>query len=99
MRTEGALLSRQLKLVMENNYVEANGKVYKQTKGTATGTQVAPPFTNLYLYFKYKNALSNTSIIFQSRYIDDGLLLIHQETSGEALATRLKQASTLELTF
>lgn len=98
MQDEGALLSRLLKLVMENNYVEANNKVYKKTTGTATGTQVAPPFANLYLYFKYKEALSHPSIKFQSRYIDDGFILTDNISTGKEIISRLKQASNLEIT-
>lgn len=99
MQCNGALLSTLLKFIMDNNYVEANKRVYKQTVGTATGTPVAPPYANLYLYFKYRSALSHNDILFQSRYIDDGLVLIKNESSGKELIKRLGQASNLKLTF
>lgn len=99
MQRNGAILSTLLKFIMDNNYVEANKKVYKQKIGTATGTPVAPPFANLYLYFKYKAALSHHSILFQSRYIDDGLVLIKTEALGKQLIKALGSASNLKLTF
>jgi hypothetical protein len=50
MRADRNFWTKVLQLIMFNNYVSAEGKIYRQVKGTATGTQVAPPFANLYLY-------------------------------------------------
>lgn len=99
MRKNNAILTRLLRLVMYNNYVTANGKVYRQMTGTATGTQVAPPFANLYLFYKYKQFLKPGTILFQSRYIDDGLLITHTEEQGRKVLHNLQQASNLNLTF
>lgn len=92
---DGLLLS----LVMHNNFVTANDKIYHQLVGTATGTQVAPPFANLYLYHKFRTILQDESIIFQERYIDDGLLLVKTKADGERIMEALNQATNLNLTF
>lgn len=99
MRLKGGLYTRLLRLVMFNNYVTVNGKIYLQIKGTATGTQVAPPFANLYLYFKFREILSRRDILFQSRYIDDGLILIETEESARETVERLNSISNLNLTW
>lgn len=98
MQEENAILSRLLKLVVENNFLQANNKVYRQTMGTATGTQIAPPFVNLYLYYKYKQALSHPSIIFKSRFIDDGLILTKNNHSGKEIIKQLQEETNLEIT-
>lgn len=99
MRLKGGLYTRLLRLVMFNNYVTANGKTYLQTKGTATGTQVAPPFANLYLFFKFREILSRPDILFQSRYIDDGAILIETEEGARETVQRLNSHTNLNLTW
>ena len=34
---------------MENNYFEFDGSIYKQTLGTAIGTNFAPAFANMFM--------------------------------------------------
>lgn len=99
MRSNNAVRTRLLRLVMCNNFVTANGRVYKQLTGTATGTQVAPPFANLYLFYKFKEHLPADTLLYQSRYIDDGLLITHSEATGKKIIRKLQQASNLTLTF
>ena len=36
-----------MKFILENNFFLFNGKAYKQIKGTAMGTKVAPTYANL----------------------------------------------------
>lgn len=96
---ENGVYLKLLKIVMRNNYVTANGKIYVQKIGTATGTQVAPPFANLYLFHKFKSILSDSSIIFQERFIDDGLLLVKTEDDAKRIMENLQQASSLNLTW
>jgi len=98
LRKFNGFWTKILQLIMFNNYVHANGQIYVQQTGTATGTQVAPPFANLYLYYKFKDALSNENILFQSRYIDDGLLLVKSETAGREIIDALNNTSNLHLT-
>lgn len=88
-----------LKLVMRNNYVTANGKIYVQKVGTATGTQVAPPFANLYLYYKFFTVLQDEAILFQERFIDDGLLIVRSKLDAERIMEGLLHASSLNLTW
>ena len=94
----GGLWIKILKLIMYNNYVTANGEIYRQMNGTATGTQVAPPFANLYLHHRFKHALSHRGIKFQSRYIDDGLLFLESQEDAEEVMESLQNASNLKLT-
>ena len=98
MQEDNNFWTKVLKLIMFNNYVTARGQTYRQMVGTATGTQVAPPFANLYLYFKFKEVLEDEDILFQSRYIDDGLLMVKTLEKANQVMTRLNQASNLSLT-
>ena len=99
MKKDHNFWTKVLQLIMYNNYVTAQGQTYRQMTGTATGTQVAPPFANLYLYFKFKEALDDEDIIFQSRYIDDGLLMVKTEGKAQEVMNKLNQASNLKLTY
>lgn len=58
MRNNCAFWTNILQLIMYDNYVQAGSEAYRQMTGTATGTQVAPPFASLYLYYKCKNILT-----------------------------------------
>lgn len=53
-----------LKIVMYNNCVTATDKIYLQKIGTATGTQVAPPFASLHLHYIFPNVLNDDSVLF-----------------------------------
>ena len=90
-----------LQLIMYNNYVTWNDQVFRQMKGTATGTQVAPPFANLYLLFKFRMVFDEEApgIIYQSRYIDDGLVMVNDVETAERIASKLNDATNLRLTF
>lgn len=100
MRQNRGFWKKILQLIMYNNYVIWNDKVYRQMAGTATGTQVAPPFANLYLYFKFKSIFEEEAndIIFQSRYLDDGLILTRDTRTAERIIEKLNQCSNLKLT-
>ena len=98
MRKNKGFWTKVLKLVMYNNYVSANGHIYRQMKGTATGTQVAPPFANLYLLYKFKRILQNPKILFHSRYIDDGFLVCTLQTDTNLIIRQLQAVSNLKLT-
>lgn len=98
-KVENQVWLKLLDLVMTNNYVTANGKIFLQKIGTATGTQVAPPFANMYLYYKFKHVLDDESIIFRERYIDDGILIVKTREDCERIKKGLLAASNLNLTF
>lgn len=99
MRRNKGFWTKILKLIMYNNYVTADEDIYRQMKGTATGTQVAPPFANLYLYFKFKPILAKHHIFFQSRYIDDGLLICPPSIDVNLLIRQLQAVTNLKLTY
>lgn len=99
LRENNYFWTKILQLIMFNNYVTANHRTYRQMLGTATGTQVAPPFANLYLHFKFKRILSREGILFQSRYIDDGLLMACNEDLDRTLIRQMNAVSNLRITF
>lgn len=88
-----------LKLVMFNNYIKFEGNIYRQLRGTATGTAVAPPFANLYMYHKYIEVLTDESIQIQRRYIDDGFLVVDTESDAKRIMASMKAAGQLDFTF
>ncbi len=88
-----------LKLIMFNNYVSFKGQVYRQLQGTATGTHVAPPFANLYLFFKCRHILERDSIQLQSRFIDDGFIIVDTEEEAESIARDLNGMGNLKFTY
>lgn len=99
MKAMKGFWTKVLQLIMYNNYVTANNSIYRQMQGTATGTQVAPPFANLYLYFKCKHILEYEDILYKSRYIDDGFIIVPSRERGELILKQLNDASNLNLTF
>ena len=101
MRSNNGFWKRILQLIMYNNYVTWNEEIYRQQKGTATGTQVAPPFANLYTYFKFKPIFDEeaSGIYFNSRLIDDGLLIVQDAVTARRIIGKLNQASSMNLTY
>ena len=66
-------LRRILKLILQENSLEFNGKNYLQTHGTAIGTKMAVTFANIFMSAvetKILN-LSKTKPLERKRYIDD----------------------------
>lgn len=90
---------RVLRLVMLYNFVSFEDEVYHQIQGTATGTAVAPPFANLYMYFKYKHILDVDYVQFQRRYIDDGLILVDTPEQATQLMWRMSTCCNLRFTW
>jgi hypothetical protein len=99
MRENRNFWTKILQLIMFNNYVSAENKIYRQMKGTATGTQVAAPFANLCLYHKLKAILIHPKIQYRSRFIDDGIILIDDEETALEIAKQLNDACGLKFTF
>ena len=88
-----------LQLIMFNNYVKYSGKIYHQTTGTATGTQVAPQFANLYLHFLFEKIMNNDAILFNSRYIDDGFMIIKTNQDAQHILNQINNISNLNITY
>lgn len=99
MRDNNNFWTKVLQLIMYNNYVVANGNIYRQMIGTATGTQVAPPFANLYLYYKFLRILQDPEILLHERYIDDGFILVSSRQHAERIIRLLNAATNLDLTY
>ena len=99
LRRNNGFWSKILKLIMFNNYVTTNGKIYRQMTGTATGTQVAPPFANLYLHFKFGKILRAKEITYNSRYIDDGFMVVDNTNNAKNILHQLNNATNLNITF
>lgn len=58
--------------ILTNNFVEFDGSIYLQLKGTAMGTPVAPAYANIVLFTIEEPILRKLgSKIFYFRYIDD----------------------------
>lgn len=90
-----------LKLILYNNYVQYDGQIYRQMRGTAMGTPVAPPFANLYMHYKFEVVLEKYAehILFYRRFIDDGFVIVDSVETARALIRDLNAASPLRLTF
>lgn len=99
LRTDFGVWGKLLQLVMYNNYVSANGRIYRQMEGTATGTQVAPQFANLYAHFKYKHIFEDKNIKFLDRFIEDGLMIMTSRPAAENLMEKLNNFGNLKFTW
>ena len=74
-----------MKFILENNFFLFNGKAYKQIKGTAMGTKVAPTYANLvmgywetFLYKEVAKHFMEHHLYFiqnWKHYLDDCLIL------------------------
>ena len=91
---------RILEMIMRNNYVTANGKIYRQLNGTATGSAVAPTFADLYQHCKFKPAFRKhyRTILFNKRYVDDGLVIMRTKEAAQQLLIDLNLTSNLKIT-
>ena len=61
------------RLILENNYFEFDGKVYKQKLGTAVGTKFAPSFANIFMSQLDVKMIGECDLgpWFWWRYLDD----------------------------
>lgn len=48
---ERRMLCRAVEFVLRRNYLSFDGKVFKQVRGLAMGTPLAPPLANLFMYY------------------------------------------------
>ena len=98
MRMYMGFLYKALQLLLRNSYVVAQDQVYRQTKGIATGTQMAPALANLYLDAKIAEILSDPDVLWSVRYIDDGLCYV-KRCAVEKIRSRIAAISGLTFTF
>ncbi len=73
-----ALIIELLRLVLTNNYFEANGVLFHQTWGLAMGTLMAVSAAVIYMARLEETVLYTNGLLFYRRFIDDIFL------SGEA---------------
>ena len=66
-------LKRALKLILQENSFEFNGKNYLQTHGTAMGTKIAVAFANIFMGTVESQILRRSILkpLVCKRYIDD----------------------------
>ena len=71
------LLKRALRLILQENSFQFNGKNYLQTHGTAMGTKMAVAFSNIFMNKVEMEILSQSLFkpLVWKRYIDDIFLL------------------------
>ena len=67
------LLKRALRLILQENSFQFNGKNYLQTHGTAMGTKMAVAFSNIFMNKVETEILSRSLFkpLVWKRYIDD----------------------------
>ena len=87
------------RIVLEHNIFEFNGRMYKQVRGTAMGTRMAPAYANLFLDSLERKLLTNQPLqpIVWRRYIDDILCIWHGTT--ESLDSFLMQLNGVHPTI
>ena len=98
LQKKNGFLYKSLQLLLRNSYVSAQGMVYRQTKGIATGTQAAPALANLYLDAKIAGILEDPRVYWSARYIDDGCVYVQKKAAAE-IQERIAAIDGLEFTF
>lgn len=76
------LVHELLSFVMLNAYCQNNGQYSRQLKGTAMGTNVAPPYANIYVAVLLEAAAKAQSAYWPAiykRFIDDGFFVWEQD--------------------
>jgi hypothetical protein len=75
---ESARIKFAVRFVLGNNYLTFDGKFYKQIKGLAMGTPLAPPIANIFMAFLEKRTfLSRRGLcpVIYVRFLDDIFVL------------------------
>ena len=85
-KAKGQCVLDLLDIVMLNNFISYDDKLWHQIRGTAMGTLVAPPYANLFLGKFEVDVLRKvkTHPLYYRRFIDDGFLIWngpHEELS------------------
>ena len=74
-----------MKIILENNIFEFNGKIYKQTIGTAIGAVPSPEICDILMFEILNNIFSRfqhrNKIYYHGRYRDDGFILFDGTTA------------------
>lgn len=79
------MIEALLTFVMKNGYCENAGRLYQQVSGTVMGTNVAPPYANIYVASELEakaKALSTYWPAIYKRFIDDGFFIWEQDEAS-----------------
>ncbi|CAL8470487.1 g10031 [Coccomyxa elongata] len=71
---EGACIKLAVRFVLSNNYLTFDDECYKQIKGLAMGTPLAPPLANIFMaYLEKKTFASRPGLcpVMYGRFLDD----------------------------
>ena len=94
------LLMEVLEIILRFNIFEFDGRFYLQTRGTAMGTPMAPPYANLFLFgLESAHFIGYAGIIFFSRYIDDLLFVITSNITEYVLHTLITLCPGIVFTY
>jgi Reverse transcriptase (RNA-dependent DNA polymerase). len=86
VKDRASLTIALLRLVLTRNFVEFEGKVYRQKSGTAMGTALAPCYANLFMASFEKDLLPELNgIVLYRRYIDDVFAIIEGDDDRNVL--------------
>ena len=87
-------------VVLNQNYFEFNGSMFRQTQGTAMGTRMAPSYANLFMAWLEGPLLSSSGsedLLLWRRFIDD-IFLVWKGTSA-SLTAFLNHLNTIHNTI
>lgn len=78
------IMIQVLILILENNYLQFNGKFYHQINGTAMGTPAAVTFANIFMYLLERTILQrhSVSVLYYKRYLDDIIAIVTGDPSS-----------------
>ena len=91
-----------LKWILENNYFSFQGTMYRQIRGTAMGSNVAPCFANLFLAAYEKKWMADLGHLFPCkyyRYLDDVFFVYTQGRDKLAQWCRAMNETSPSLRF
>ena len=81
-------IEQLLQYILEHNVFEFNGKYYKQHKGLAMGSRIAPIRAILVMNKLERDTTFNNpplSVYFYKRYVDDTFILVDDKTRANQL--------------
>jgi hypothetical protein len=74
-----------LQITLQNTYFTFYGKIYRQTKGLAMGSNVSPILAILFMDTLERNSLSSSTLVgFYKRYVDDIFCLTRDRDSANS---------------
>jgi len=95
-------LQQAIALVLDHHYVSFEQRLFRQRRGTAMGTPMAPPYANLILALLEQDVIKDFQehLLLYRRYIDDILVVFRGDANAlRQFQTRLAQQLQLTLTW